>query len=80
MSINWNTLPPVLRWAGSKRRLIGTLREYWDPGFARYIEPFAGSAALFFALRPDRSVLGDTNSELIETTTAIRDHPRALHN
>jgi DNA adenine methylase len=44
----------------------------------RYVEPFAGSACLFFAARPRRAVLGDLNSELIEAYRTIRDHPRLV--
>lgn len=56
-----------LRWAGSKRRLIPVLRTYWRPEFRRYLEPFAGSACLFFSLNPPRAILGDVNRELIST-------------
>jgi DNA adenine methylase len=43
--------------------------------YARYVEPFAGSASLFFSLRPKNAVLGDLNHELIETYQAVRDSP-----
>lgn len=56
----------LLRWAGSKRQLLGTLQEYWDAANAtRYVEPFAGSAALFFEIAPKQALLGDVNKELI---------------
>ncbi|HET9768248.1 MAG TPA: Dam family site-specific DNA-(adenine-N6)-methyltransferase, partial [Thermoanaerobaculia bacterium] len=48
------------------------------PNFDRYLEPFAGSACLFFALRPSEAVLGDLNSDLIETYAVVRDRPAAL--
>lgn len=64
---------PLLRWAGSKRLLLPTLAGYWVEG-SRYVEPFAGSAALFFHLQPTSAVLGDSNSELISTYVALRDH------
>lgn len=70
---------PFLRWAGSKRRLLSKLSAYWTSDAARYIEPFAGSAALFFALRPKRALLSDVNSELIEVFTLVRDDPRGVH-
>jgi DNA adenine methylase len=38
----------------------------------RYIEPFAGSASLFFELQPERAILGDLNFELISTMRAMR--------
>jgi DNA adenine methylase len=65
---------PIFRWAGSKRKLLPTLRQY-IPSFVRYVEPFAGSACLFFDLLPPRALLGDVNHELIETYTAVRSAP-----
>lgn len=74
-------ITPFLRWAGSKRKLLPKLMPYWEAGkFRRYIEPFMGSAALFFALGPDRALLSDINDELVETFKAVRDHPRAIYN
>ena len=61
-----------LRWAGSKCQLLPVLREYWRPCFQTYIEPFAGSATLFFALEPRRAILGDRNSELIEALGIVQ--------
>lgn len=40
-----------------------------------YIEPFLGSGAIFFNLNPEKSILGDSNAELIETYQAIKDNP-----
>ena len=74
------TAKPFLRWAGSKKRLIPKLSPYWGNGYARYIEPFMGSAALFFAIEPTNAVLSDVNSDLVETFCAVRDHPRAVFN
>ena len=69
---------PLLRWAGCKRKLLPTLMSHVPAGFSRYVEPFAGSACLFFALRPARAVLGETNYELIEAYSTIRSHPRRV--
>lgn len=62
---------PLIRWAGSKRALLPTLRKYW-PRNARYIEPFCGSGCLFFDLEPSKAVLGDINKDLINTYRALR--------
>ncbi len=71
---------PFLRWAGSKREHVSFLRQYWCADkHKRYIEPFAGSAALFFAVAPRRAVLGDLNGELIQTYRALRRDPEAVH-
>jgi DNA adenine methylase len=72
-------LTPIFRWAGSKRKLLPKLQEYWKPEFTRYVEPFAGSAALFFRVRPTRALLGDINPGLIEAYQVIRDRPDDVH-
>jgi DNA adenine methylase len=70
---------PIFRWAGSKRKVLPQLAAFWKPTFKRYVEPFAGSAALFFRLQPQQAVLGDINSALIETYEIIRDRPDDVH-
>lgn len=64
---------PFLRWAGSKRKQISRLRPFWRPTYARYVEPFAGSCSLFFALAPREAILADKNAELIETYSTVRE-------
>jgi DNA adenine methylase len=67
-----NDCPPFLRWAGSKRKLLPKLKSFWTKDHKRYIEPFAGSACLFFALRPAKAVLGDLNPDLISTYIEVK--------
>ena len=69
---------PFLRWAGSKRQQLPKLMSKWLPG-RRYVEPFMGSACLYFALSPEMAVLGDMNSDLIETFICIRDRPQEVY-
>ncbi len=64
---------PFLKWAGGKGRLLEQLRPLLPARFARYFEPFAGGAALFFDLRPEHAELTDINSELIDCYRAVRD-------
>lgn len=74
---------PLFRWAGSKRKLLPQLLAHVPASLSRYIEPFAGSGCLFFALCPTKAILGDINRDLIDAYGVIRDHPRlvarALH-
>lgn len=72
-------MKPLLRWAGSKRQLLGHLRTYWDKHPGRYIEPFAGSAALFFDLEPKSAILGDTNSDLILFYQEMQENPEEVY-
>jgi DNA adenine methylase len=69
---------PILRWAGSKRHLVPLLLRSLPANFERYVEPFAGSACLFFALYPQRALLGDINADLMNVYETLRAHPRRL--
>lgn len=73
------TRRPFLRWAGSKRKLIPRLRKFWLDDKARYIEPFAGSACLFFSLGPQKAILGDNNAELINLYREVKKAPDEIH-
>jgi len=62
----------LIRWAGSKRKLLPILKKNVPSSFNRYVEPFCGSACLFLELEHDRSVLSDINSELINAFAEIK--------
>lgn len=64
---------PFLKWAGGKRWLTSKVYELAPSSYNRYIEPFLGSGAVYFALEPKRSILSDINPALINCYTAIRD-------
>jgi DNA adenine methylase len=74
-----DNVKPFLRWAGSKRKLLPRLRAYWQPHHKRYIEPFAGSAALFFEINPQKALLGDINADLVDMYHCVCRHPLAIH-
>jgi DNA adenine methylase len=65
-------LRSFIRWAGSKRLSLPFLKPFCRETSGRYIEPFAGSACLFFDLEPRSAILGDLNGELISAMRAIR--------
>lgn len=56
---------PLLRWAGSKRSAMAHLAEHVPESYNRYFEPFVGSGALFFHLKPVSATISDLNPELI---------------
>lgn len=64
---------PVLKWAGGKGQIVNELMGRLPRKFNKYIEPFFGGGALFFALEPKAGVIADINPELINLYTAIRD-------
>ncbi len=65
---------PFLRWAGSKRQHIPKLSRYWKESYNTYIEPFMGSACLFFAMCPKKAILGDSNTQLVRTYLELREN------
>ena len=70
---------PILRWAGSKKKLLPILLKNVPENINRYIEPFCGSACLFFALKPASAILSDINQDLIHTYKQLKKHPIILH-
>ncbi|MCQ8104372.1 Dam family site-specific DNA-(adenine-N6)-methyltransferase [Methylomonas sp. SURF-2] len=70
-----NQTSPILRWAGSKRKLLPHILPCIPKNIVRYIEPFAGSCCVFLALKPRRAILSDLNSSLIDTYKTIRKNP-----
>ena len=70
---------PIFRWAGSKRQIVSLLARFWSNKFDRYIEPFAGSACLFFYLMPKCSIINDINPWLIEAYQFIKRYPLRVH-
>lgn len=78
VSIRGDVARPILRWAGSKRKIIPALAKLVPQNFERYVEPFAGSACLFFHLSPEKAVLNDINHELINTYRQIKRNPKKV--
>jgi DNA adenine methylase len=73
---------PFLKWAGGKRQLLEQFAPLYPPNFDRYIEPFVGSAAVFFNIRERVELrfaaLSDNNEELINCYRVVRDEVEAL--
>lgn len=64
-----------LRWAGSKQQLVSVMASHWTGEKRRYVEPFVGSARIFFALEPQSALLGDTNADLMSMYEIVRTNP-----
>lgn len=63
---------PILKWAGGKQSLAEALTGAFPTEFDRLFEPFVGGASVFLKFQPKRAVLGDENSWLIDTYSAVR--------
>lgn len=65
---------PILKWAGGKTQMLGDLLPKVPTSYGRYIEPFFGGGAMFFALQPENAVIADSNPELINMYREVADH------
>ena len=66
-----------IRYPGGKQRLLKYIVPYLplrEVVKGKYTEPFAGSAAVFFALDPYRAILSDISKELIDLYFGIKYH------
>jgi DNA adenine methylase len=60
------SLKPMCKWSGGKRNEIPIFKKYYPKKFDRFIEPFAGGAAVFFELNFDGlNVINDIHPDLI---------------
>ena len=69
---------PILKWAGGKRQLLGELLPLVPEYTGKYIEPFLGGGAMFFALSPENAVLADCNEELIALYKTVSKYPQQV--
>jgi DNA adenine methylase len=74
---------PIVKWAGGKTKLLEELRRRVPSQVRTYAEPFAGGAALFFALesegsRIERAILADKNEDLMALYRAVKSHVDGL--
>lgn len=65
-------IEPFLKWPGGKRWLTSRHLALFPKTYGKYIEPFLGGAAVFFALSPEEAYLSDANSELINAYNRIK--------
>ena len=64
---------PLLKWAGGKSQMLSDIIPKIPSSYGRYIEPFFGGGALFFALAPNSGIIADSNPELVNLYQAVAD-------
>ncbi len=78
---------PFLKWVGGKSQLLDQMENYypralWQGEIKRYVEPFLGGGAVFFALAQNYNIksayLSDLNKDLILTYQVIQQRPNEL--
>jgi len=69
---------PILKWAGGKRKLLPELMQRVPEEYNCYYEPFVGGGSLLFQLLPEKAVINDANTELVNLYQVIKNNPHAL--
>ena len=59
-------MKPIIKYRGGKSKEIKNFLHFIPCNYKRYVEPFAGGAALFFYLEPQCALINDINSKLID--------------
>lgn len=62
---------PILKWAGGKSQLLSELLPKIPQKYGKFIEPFFGGGALFFAAKPKQAIISDSNPELINLYSMV---------
>lgn len=78
-------MKPFVKWAGGKRQILAKIKEYIEASKSfnnddegdkandfTYIEPFLGGGAVFFDLHPQKAIINDLNSELMNAYSVIK--------
>jgi DNA adenine methylase len=69
---------PFLKWAGGKTRSAKALAGLAPAYTGRYLEPFMGSAAVFFELAPRAAILADANEDLVVCFREVARDPHSV--
>jgi len=76
------TVKPIMKWVGGKRELLPELRKNIPSSFDKetntYYEPFIGGGALLFDILPHYGVINDSNEELINLYTVVKNDVDSL--
>lgn len=64
---------PLLKWAGGKTQLLGEILPKMPKKYGRFIEPFFGGGAVFFAVHPTDGIIADSNPELVNLYRSVAD-------
>lgn len=66
-------MKPILKYRGGKNREIKYFHQF-IPEYNTYLEPFFGGGALFFHLEPEKAIINDINTSLIDFYTDLTEN------
>ena len=68
----------MIKYRGGKTRELPYIVQYIPEYYGRYIEPFLGGGAVFFHLEPERAIINDINTPLMDFYQGVRDNYQSL--
>lgn len=71
-------MKPIIKYRGGKSKEIKNFLQFIPRDYDRYVEPFAGGAALYFYLEPQLALINDINSKLIDFYLAVQNNYEQL--
>lgn len=71
-------MKPILKWVGGKAQLLEIIKENMPETFDTYFEPFIGGGAIFFNVEPQKALINDLNTDLINVYKVIKKKPKDL--
>jgi DNA adenine methylase len=60
------SLKPLVKWSGGKSDEIKEFVDYFPSDYNTYLEPFVGGGSVYFYLQPEKAVISDVHTELID--------------
>ncbi|MEL7020294.1 MAG: DNA adenine methylase [Bacteroidota bacterium] len=71
-------LKPFVKWAGGKRQLLAQISPFIPATFGTYYEPFLGGGAVLFHIQPQRCMINDINTEMINVYRMVQNRVEEL--
>jgi DNA adenine methylase len=65
-------LKPLIKWVGGKKDEINKFKHHIPNKFDTYLEPFIGGGSVYFNLSPNKAVITDVHTDLINFYKAIK--------
>lgn len=65
-------MKPLIKYRGGKSKEIPQIIAHIPDFSGRYIEPFFGGGALYFYLQPERAIINDINTKLMDFYRGVR--------
>ena len=69
----------ILKYIGNKHRVAKEIISYFPLKYKRYIEPFLGSGAVLYHLKPENSIASDSNKNLINFFKVLQKEPKLIY-